>query len=104
MRIKEIADVTNGKSDVKDAVNDGEYLFFDRSSIIKKSDNYLFDTEAIIIPGEDSRQIFEPRYYKGKFNLHQRCYVIYNLKKEYSTKYLFYKLKTLTKHFANVNV
>ncbi len=101
--IKNIAKITNGKSDVKDA-NNGKYLFFDRSSTIKKSDKYLFDSEAIIIPGEDSRQIFEPKYYHGKFNLHQRCYVIYDFKDNFSPKYLFYKLKTLTKHFRNVNV
>ena len=35
--IKNIAKITNGKSDVKDA-NNGKYLFFDRSSTIKKSD------------------------------------------------------------------
>lgn len=104
MKIKDIAKVTNGKSDVKDAVNDGKYLFFDRSTIVKKSNKFLFDSASIIIPGEDSRMIFEPRYYEGKFNLHQRCYVIYDLDQEYSTKYLYYKLKTLTKHFANVFV
>ncbi|MDO7138285.1 restriction endonuclease subunit S [Algibacter lectus] len=104
LSIKKIAKVTNGKSDVKDALVDGKYLFFDRSSFVKRSNKYLFDSEAIIIPGEDSRQIFEPRYYFGKFNLHQRCYVIYDLEEDYSTKFLFYKLKTLTKHFANVNV
>lgn len=102
--IKNIAKVTNGKSDVKDAIDNGKYLFFDRSSLIKRSDNFLFDSEAIIIAGEDSRQIFEPRYYSGKFNLHQRCYVIYDFIEDYFPKYLFYKLKTLTKHFANVNV
>lgn len=102
--IKNIAKITNGKSDVKDANNNGKYLFFDRSSTIKKSDKYLFDSEAIIIPGEDSRQIFEPKYYDGKFNLHQRCYVIYDFKDNFFPKYLFYKLKTLTKHFKNVNV
>lgn len=80
--IKDIAKVTNGKSDVKDANEDGAYLFFDRSVITKRSNKYLFDNEAIIIPGEDSRAIFEPRYYNGKFDLHQRCYVIYDFKKE----------------------
>jgi type I restriction enzyme S subunit len=102
--IKDIAKVTNGKSDVKDAIHNGEYLFFDRSTIIKRSNNYLINSEAIIIAGEDSRQIFEPRYYSGKFNLHQRCYVIYDFEENYYPKYLLYKLKTLTKHFANVNV
>lgn len=104
LTIKKIAKVTNGKSDVKDAKEDGEFVFFDRSTLIKRSDNYLFDSEAIIIAGEDSRQIFEPRHFKGKFNLHQRCYVIYDFNENYYPKYLFYKLKTLTKHFANVNV
>jgi type I restriction enzyme S subunit len=104
MKIKDIAKVTNGKSDVKEAVSDGKYLFFDRSTIVKRSNKFLFDSKSIIIPGEDSRMVFEPRYYEGKFNLHQRCYVIYDLNQKYSTKYLYYKLKTLTKHFANVFV
>lgn len=102
--IRNIAKVTNGKSDVKDAIDNGKYVFFDRSNLIKKSDKYLFDSDAIIIPGEDSRQIFEPRYFSGKFNLHQRCYVIYDFSENFFPKFLFYKLKTLTKHFANVNV
>ncbi len=104
MKIKDIAKVTNGKSDVKDAVNEGKYLFFDRSTIVKRSNRFLFDSKSIIIPGEDSRMVFEPRYYEGKFNLHQRCYVIYDLNQKYATKYLYYKLKTMTKHFANVFV
>lgn len=102
--IKNIAKVTNGKSDVKNATENGKYVFFDRSTVNKKSDRYLFDTEAIIIPGEDSREIFEPRYFNGKFDLHQRCYVIYDFEKDFYPKYLFYKLKTLTKHFSNVFV
>ncbi len=102
--IKDIAKVTNGKSDVKDAIDDGKYAFFDRSTITKRSNKYLFNSEAIIIAGEDSRQIFEPRYFSGKFNLHQRCYVIYDFNENYYPKYLLYKLKTLTKHFANVCV
>jgi type I restriction enzyme S subunit len=102
--IKEIAKVTNGKSDVKDAKENGKYLFIDRSVLNKRSDKYLFDEEAIIIPGEDSREIFEPRYYDGKFDLHQRCYVIYDFNSGFYPKYLYYKLRTMTKHFANVFV
>ncbi len=104
MLVKDVAKVTNGKSDVKDVVENGEYVFFDRSTSLKRSDKFLFDREAIIIPGEDSREIFEPRYYTGKFDLHQRCYAIYDFSHDVYPKYLFYKLKTLTKHFANVYV
>lgn len=47
---------------------------FDRSAITKASDEYIFDAEAVIIPGEGVR--FIPKYYNGKFNLHQRAYAL----------------------------
>ena len=48
----QLCSIKSGKSDTKDAVNDGEYAFFDRSRTIKKSTRYLYDCEALIIPGE----------------------------------------------------
>lgn len=70
----EIANVKNGKSNTQDAVSDGKYLFFDRSALVKRSSKFLFDTEAIILPGEGAE--FIPKYFKGKFDLHQRAYSI----------------------------
>jgi len=104
VKLSDAATVTNGKSDVKDALDYGKYVFFDRSVLRKYSNKFLFDTEAIIIPGEDSRQIFEPRYFEGKFDLHQRCYAVFDFKANFLAKYFYYKLKTLTAHFANVCV
>ena len=69
----DISQISNGNSDVKDAsmYNDGSlYPFFDRSDEIKFLPEYLFDKEAIIYPGEGAE--FYPRYYNGKFALHQR--------------------------------
>jgi type I restriction enzyme S subunit len=66
--------ITNGKANVQDHVSEGKYPLFDRSETIKSSDKYIFDCEAVIIPGEGMR--FVPKYYKGKFNLHQRAYVL----------------------------
>jgi len=75
-RLGEIATIKNGSSNVEDANNNGTYIFFDRSEIIKKSNKYLFDKEAIIYAGEGSE--FYPKYYKGKFDLHQRAYAIFD--------------------------
>ena len=66
--------ITNGKANAQDHEEDGEYPLFDRSETIKRSNSYMFDAEAIIIPGEGMR--FQPRYYRGKFNLHQRAYAL----------------------------
>lgn len=66
--------VTNGKSNAQDHVENGKYPMFDRSEVIKASNDFIFDCEAVIIPGEGMR--FVPKYYKGKFNLHQRAYAL----------------------------
>ena len=75
----DIVTITNGNSNVQDAVTqskDDLYPFFDRSEDIKYLPTFLFDKEAIIYPGEGTE--FMPRYFKGKFALHQRCYAIFD--------------------------
>lgn len=69
-----ICDITNGKANVQDHVEGGKFPLFDRSEVIKATNNYIFDCEAVIIPGEGMR--FVPKYYTGKFNLHQRAYAL----------------------------
>ncbi len=91
----EIADIKNGKTNSQDAVDNGEYPLFDRSIIIKRSNKYLFDKTAIILPGEGAE--FIPRYYSGKFDLHQRAYAISTKNKDVDPLYLFYFI------FANRN-
>ena len=92
--------IKTGKTDVKDAVENGLYPLFDRSEKIKRSNKYLFDTEAVIIPGEGKD--FKPRYYKGKFDLHQRSYAIFDFK-NLNAKFIYYtffKLKDYLKNLA----
>lgn len=72
--LDQICDVTNGKSNAQDHVEEGKYPLFDRSEVIKASNDFIFDCEAIIVPGEGMR--FVPKYYEGKFNLHQRAYAL----------------------------
>ena len=66
--------ITNGKANAQDHEEDGEYPLFDRSAVIKRSSEFVFDTEAVILPGEGMR--FVPKYFSGKFNLHQRAYAL----------------------------
>lgn len=66
--------ITNGKANAQDHEDAGEYPLFDRSAIIKRSSDFMFDGEAVILPGEGMR--FIPKFYKGKFNLHQRAYAL----------------------------
>ena len=76
--LENICDITNGKANVQDHIENGNYPLFDRSEVIKASNEYLFDCEAVIIPGEGMR--FISKYYKGRFNLHQRAYALKDFK------------------------
>lgn len=73
-KLGEIARITTGSSNRQDSNLDGDYTFFDRSQDIRSSNIFLFDTEAIIVPGEG--QEFIPKYFIGKFDLHQRTYAV----------------------------
>ena len=99
----EIAVIKNGLSNVEDAKEDGKYLFFDRSEVVKKSNKFIFDTEAIIFAGEGSN--FYPKYYKGKFDLHQRAYAIHKFD-NINGKFLYYllSLEKVNQYFKKIAV
>ena len=99
-RMGDIATITNGNSNVQDAITeakDGLYPFFDRSEDIKYLPTFLFDKEAIIYPGEGAD--FMPRYFKGKFALHQRCYAIFDFNEIINAQFLYFYLKTKNSYF-----
>lgn len=99
-RLGDIATITNGNSNVQDAVTeyrDDLYPFFDRSEEIKYLPTFLFDKEAIIYPGEGAD--FFPRYINGKFALHQRCYAIFDFNKAVNPQFLYCFLKTQNSYF-----
>lgn len=98
-KLGKYANISTGKCNREDAEEDGIYPLFDRSQEIKKSNNWIKDCEAIIVPGEGTS--FIPRYYKGKFNLHQRCYCI-EPTIEYTGFYLFYSIMLNRKYFLSV--
>lgn len=96
-----ISRITTGSSNREDSGLDGEFTFFDRSEDIRKSNIFLFDCEAIIVAGEGSD--FIPKYFKGKFDLHQRTYAIMDLKKS-DAQYIFYYIHLYRNYFLDVAV
>ena len=87
--IRDLAVVGTGSSDRKEAVEDGIYPFYVRSKEILRSNKYLFDETAIVIPGEGGvGDIFH--YVTGKYDLHQRAYRISFTDNNIDPKYAFY--------------
>lgn len=73
---KELQDFCNiftGKKDVKMTVENGKYPFFSCAPDPLKSNDYIFDGNAILVAGNGS-YTGRVSYYKGKFDLYQRTY------------------------------
>lgn len=98
-KLGNVANIRTGKCNREDAEEGGIFPLFDRSQEIKKSNTWLMDCEAIIVPGEGTS--FTPRYYEGKFNLHQRCYCVEPRQKG-TGKFLFYMLMFNKAYFLSV--
>ena len=93
-----VSTITTGSSNRADSILDGDYTFFDRSQDIRTSSQYLFDKEAIIIPGEG--QEFIPKYFVGKFDLHQRTYAIFDFL-NINGKFLYYQILSDDRHLQS---
>lgn len=99
-KLMQIAKVKTGSKNVQDNIQDGKYKFFDRSVEVKYLNTFDFDETAIIYPGEGSK--FLPRYFSGKYSLHQRAYSIYDI--NINNNYLYYYLSLQNNHFLKYAV
>ncbi|GAK29926.1 type I restriction enzyme S protein [Weissella oryzae SG25] len=104
-KLGDLTQIKTGSSDLQDAVEDGEYPFFVRSENIERSSRYIFDGEAILIPGEGRLgEIYH--YINGKFDFHQRVYKISNFAdSDTDGKYvLYYMQKNFKQHAMKFTV
>jgi len=98
----QLCSISSGESDAQDAVEDGAYAFFDRSRTIKKSSRFLYDCEALIIPGEGKE--FLPRHFTGKFDLHQRAYALFDFTNRIDPRFLYFYLYHFSHYLPSVAV
>jgi Restriction endonuclease S subunits len=103
-KLGEFSQIKTGASDVQDADPNGEYPFFIRSENIERSNKYLFDGEAILIPGEGRLgDIYH--YINGKFDFHQRVYKISDFANNAYGLFILYTMqKTFKQHAMTFTV
>ena len=89
-KVKELCSISTGKSNTQDKVDDGEYPFYVRSPIVERSKKYLYDEEAVLTVGDGvgTGKVFH--YVNGKYDLHQRCYRMFNFSEELNAKYFYH--------------
>ena len=89
-KTKELCDISTGKGNTQDKVEDGKYPFYVRSATIERSNEYLYDQEAVLTVGDGvgTGKVFH--YVNGKYNLHQRVYRMFNFNHGVSAKYFYH--------------
>jgi type I restriction enzyme M protein len=89
VRLGDVTRIKTGSRNNQDKKNSGQYPFFVRSAKVERIDSYSYDCEAILVPGEGGiGSIFH--YINGKFEVHQRVYVINDFATEVLGKFIYY--------------
>ena len=97
-KLGEVAQIGTGSSNGNEAEENGLYPFFIRSQTIKYKNDFEYDEEAIIIPGEGGvGEIFH--YINGKYAIHQRVYRIHIVDDLISTSFVYHYMKSNFKKF-----
>ena len=92
-KLGKIAIIRTGKLDSNAAVIGGRYPFFTCDPNTLSIDVWAYDTEAVLLAGNNASGNYTAKYYKGKFNAYQRTYIIESAnEEELNIRYLYYAL------------
>ncbi|MBE6079652.1 MAG: hypothetical protein E7204_02220 [Veillonella sp.] len=75
-KLKNIAIIRTGKLDSNAAVENGEYPFFTCDPKTLSIDKWAYDTEAVLLAGNNASGNYTAKYFHGRFNAYQRTYII----------------------------
>ena len=88
--LKDAVTFKTGKLNSNAATKNGKYPFFTCSQEVYKTDTFSFDTECVLLGGNNANAIYPIFYFKGKFDAYQRTYVIES--KDNYIRFLYYLL------------
>ena len=92
-KLQDISIIRTGKLDSNAAVDNGEYPFFTCDPVTLHIDRWAYDTEAVLLAGNNASGNYTAKYYQGKFNAYQRTYIIESADKEIlNTRFLCYAI------------
>jgi type I restriction enzyme, S subunit len=96
----ELVSYRTGKLDSNAAEAGGQFPFFTCAQATYRINRYAFDTECVLLAGNNAGGIFPLKYFKGKFNAYQRTYVIEPRQRDkLDIKYFYYFLRPYLKAF-----
>jgi Restriction endonuclease S subunits len=103
-KLGELVAFKTGKLDSNAAVPDGDYLFFTCSQETLRTNTFSFDTECVLLAGNNANGIYPLKYFHGKFDAYQRTYVVTTRDTErLTTRFLYYALRPKLSEFRSIS-
>lgn len=93
-KLRYLCKITTGEKDTENKEDSGEYPFYVRSQTVEKISTYSFDCEGILTAGDGVGVCKVWHYVNGKFDFHQRVYLMYDFQ-EVCGKFLFNYMKEM---------
>ena len=75
-KLGDLVSFKTGKLDSNAAVPNGDYPFFTCSQETLRTNTFSFDTECVLLAGNNANGIYPLKYFHGKFDAYQRTYSI----------------------------
>ncbi|HFQ5328304.1 TPA: restriction endonuclease subunit S [Vibrio vulnificus] len=92
-KLKYLCDTQTGTKDTVNAVEEGEYPFFVRSQTVERINSVGADCEAVLTAGDGVGVGKVYHYVNGKFDFHQRVYMLNNFE-NVTGRFVFYYLSS----------
>jgi type I restriction enzyme S subunit len=89
-KLKYICDVQTGTKDTVNAIDNGRYPFFVRSQTVESINSIGADCEAVLTAGDGVGVGKVFHYYDGKFDYHQRVYMMNNFSQVLGRFFYYY--------------
>lgn len=103
-KLGELVTFKTGKLDSNAAVANGAYPFFTCSQETLRTNTYSFDTECVLLAGNNANGIFPLKYFHGKFDAYQRTYIVTPRDlNRLTTKFLYYALRPKLSELRSVS-
>jgi type I restriction enzyme S subunit len=103
-KLGDLVSFRTGKLDSNAAVTDGEYPFFTCSQETLRTNTSSFDTECVLLAGNNANGIFPLKYFQGRFDAYQRTYVITARDTNRLTnRFLYYALHPKLAEFRSIS-
>lgn len=76
VQLGSLVEIKTGKLNAGEAVEGGKHHFFTCARETYRIDRYSYDSEAILLAGNNASGDFNVKHYEGKFDAYQRTYII----------------------------